>query len=179
MTMSDRIAVMNKGRFEQVGDPQDVYELPATEFVASFLGASNLLTGEVDGVEGEVAAVALAAGGTVVLPAQRLPTRRGTVAIGVRPEKIEIKPATAAAGNGANSIEATVMISTYTGVSTSYQCTTGDGSSVTVYVQNLGTDVEALGAGARVRLTWDPEHTFAVEKSQPPDSGPAEMEEQT
>ena len=165
MTMSDRIAVMNAGRFEQVGAPQDVYELPATEFVASFLGASNLLAGEIEGVDGSTAKISLAAGGTIALPAARLPAERGAVSVGVRPEKIEIKPASMpAADGGSNSIDAIVNISTYTGVSTSYECATSDGSKVVVYVQNLGSDVESLGGGARVRLSWDPGHTFAVAK---------------
>lgn len=166
MTMSDRLAVMNKGRFEQVGAPQEVYELPATEFVAGFLGASNLLEGEIDRVEGPVAEVRLAAGGTVALPVERLPVERGPVSIGVRPEKIEIKrPGVPAADSTSNTIDATVLISTYTGVSTSYECRTSDGSKVVVYVQNLGTDIEAIGGGTNVRLEWDPEHTFAVAKS--------------
>ena len=163
MTMSDRLAVMNEGHFEQVGPPQEVYQLPATRFVAGFLGASNLLDGEVARVEGPVAEVRLAAGGTIALPLERLPVDQGRVSIGVRPEKIEIRP------NGAfdadptsNAIDATVMISTYTGVSTSYECRTRDGSKVVVYVQNLGTDVETIGGGATVRLEWGPEHTFAV-----------------
>ena len=162
MTMSDRLAVMNAGHFEQVGPPQDVYELPATEFVASFLGASNLLDGEIESVDGDVAKVRLAAGGTVALPAERLPAERGVVAVGVRPEKIEIRSAGGAPATASNSIDATVAISTYTGVSTSYECRTADGSKVVVYVQNLGTDIEGIGAGANVRLAWDPEHTFAV-----------------
>src|SRR5918999_682885 len=73
MTMSDRIAVMNAGRFEQVGAPQDVYELPATEFVASFLGASNLLDGEIESANGSMAKVRLSAGTAISLPAGRGP----------------------------------------------------------------------------------------------------------
>ncbi|MDQ4142888.1 MAG: ABC transporter ATP-binding protein [Actinomycetota bacterium] len=163
MTMSDRLAVMNAGHFEQVGAPQEVYELPATEFVAGFLGASNLLAGEVARVEGPVAEIRLAAGGTVALPVERLPVERGPVHVGVRPEKIEIKrPGVPEADAASNTIEATIVISTYTGVSTSYECRTRDGAKVVVYVQNLGTDIESIGAGTNVRLKWDPEHTFAV-----------------
>jgi spermidine/putrescine transport system ATP-binding protein len=165
MTMSNRLAVMHAGKFEQVGAPQDVYELPATEFVASFLGASNLLDGEIESANGSIAKVRLSAGTTVTLPAKRLPVERGAVSIGVRPEKLEILPeAGEPAGDGANSIEATVSISTYTGVSTSYECRTPDGATVVVYVQNLATGAASIGAGARVRLAWDPDHTFAVVK---------------
>jgi spermidine/putrescine transport system ATP-binding protein len=163
MTMSNWIAVMRAGRFEQVGAPQEVYELPATEFVASFLGASNLLDGHVDSAEGSVAKVALAAGSTVSLPARRLPKTRGPLRVGVRPEKLYIHPADdAAPDQGDNAIEATVSISTYTGVSTSYECRTPDGAKVVVYAQNLGARKEAFPSGAKVRLSWHPEHTFAV-----------------
>ena len=121
------------------------------------------MPGEIVGVEGNVAEVKLAAGANVVLPADRLPTERGPVSVGVRPEKLEIRSGAAShTDDGTNWIDATVHISTYTGVSTSYECRTADGSKIVVYVQNLGTDVESLGGGAKVRLAWDPEHTFAV-----------------
>jgi spermidine/putrescine transport system ATP-binding protein len=165
MTMSDRIAVMNAGRFEQVGAPQDVYELPATEFVASFLGASNLLDGRVESVDGTSAKVALAAGSTVSLPAARLPSGATSIRLGVRPEKLHIHPSGTGVNAGDNSIHATVAMSTYTGVSTSYECTTPDGAMVVVYVQNLATSSGPIQAGSQVRITWEPEHTFAVSRS--------------
>jgi spermidine/putrescine transport system ATP-binding protein len=165
MTMSDRIAVMTGGRMEQVGAPENVYELPATEFVAAFLGASNLLDGEVEGVNGGVAKVRLSEGSTITLPSDRLPATEGRIRVGVRPEKLHLRTAGDDSAERGNSIEATVSISTYTGVSTSYECTTGDGSLVVVYVQNLGQSVPSAGAGERVRLSWDPDHTFAVAMS--------------
>jgi spermidine/putrescine transport system ATP-binding protein len=165
MTMSNRIAVMNAGKLEQVGAPQDVYELPATEFVAAFLGASNLLDGEFRGADGAMASVALPGGSTISLPAERLPEDRSRLQIGVRPEKLQIQEAGEVRTElGENAIEATVMISTYTGVSTAYECKTSDGSKVVVFVQNLGNAAKPVVAGAHVRLTWDPEHTFAVTK---------------
>ena len=167
MTMSDRIAVMNAGRLEQVGAPHDVYELPATGFVASFLGASNLLAGEIEGVTGDTGKVRLLSGGTITLPASRLPAERGPVSVGVRPEKLHIQSSGGGeTDKGDNAIEATVETSTYTGVSTSYACTAPDGTAVVVYAQNLDPSIAALGRGTRVRLTWDPQHTFAVAEGQ-------------
>lgn len=174
MTMSDRIAVMSAGRLEQVGAPQDVYELPATSFVASFLGASNLLEGEIEGTSGEVTKVRLRVGGTVTLPAGRLPYSDGPVAVGVRPEKLHIQATDSSEMDKAdNAIEATVVSSTYTGVSTSYECATSDGTRLIVYVQNLERSASPPGAGERVRLTWDPDHTFAVAKPERKDAGAA------
>ncbi|HEX2058651.1 MAG TPA: ABC transporter ATP-binding protein [Actinomycetota bacterium] len=157
MTMSDRIAVMNEGRMEQVGAPEAVYELPATEFVAGFLGASNLLDGEVEAAGGDMAKVRLATGDVVLLPPSRLPEARD-VRVGVRPEKLHI--GTVDSG-GRNSVRAQVTASTYTGVSTSYECTTATGAKLVVYVQNAG-GASSLGPGTNVTLSWEPEHTFAV-----------------
>ena len=164
MTMSDRIAVMNTGRMEQIGPPQDVYERPATGFVAGFLGASNLLDGEVETTHGDVAKVRLRAGGVVSLPAERLPVTVGRVRVGVRPEKLHIAPAGDASLDARpNSVEAVVQASTYTGVSTSYQCRASDGAEISVYVQNQESGPVALAVGAKVRIGWEPGHTFAVQ----------------
>lgn len=162
MTMSDRIAVMKAGHMEQIGPPQEVYELPSTEFVAGFLGASNLLDAEVESVNGDVAKVRLRGGEVVSVPAERLPRERGSLRIGVRPEKLRIT-GSASTPNESNTVEAMVRVSTYTGVSTAYECRTTDGAPVVVYVQNLTDRERAPDAGERIRLSWDPKHTFAVE----------------
>ena len=155
MTMSDRIAVMDAGRFQQVGVPQEVYEAPATEFVAGFLGASNLIDGEVVGP----GSIRLNAGSTITVPTDRLSRSSGAVRIGVRPEKLHLGPP----AEGSNSLAAEVRASTYTGVSTTYSCVTADGAPVVVYVQNLEASSEVLGEGANVTLSWDPHHTFVLE----------------
>lgn len=167
MTMSDRLGVMNGGKLEQVGAPQDVYELPSTAFVAAFLGASNLLPGEVEGVSGDTGKVRLNSGETVSIPAARLPISSGVISVGVRPEKLHIVRADQEVPY-ANSIAATVIVSTYTGVSTSYICRTASGAEVDVYVQNASGSEDAAGAGASVRLSWDPKHTFGVIPSAAP-----------
>ena len=160
MTMSDRIAVMRHGRIEQLGQPEFVYENPATEFVAGFLGASNLLEGEVKEANNGMSTVLLAHGGTVTLPGARIPPDAGSrVKVGVRPEKIEITRG--AAQSGRNSVEGTVTMATYIGVSHTYKVSTQDGTVLTVYVQNLGAQ-EAPHQGEGVTLSWKPEYTFAV-----------------
>ena len=164
MTMSERIAVMNAGRFEQVGPPREMYETPRTAFVAGFLGASNLLAGEVESADGAVAKVRLSDGSTISLPSDRLPAPRGAVQIGVRPEKLHLQRAGASTGEKeTNSIAARVKVSTYHGVNTTYSCTAADGTDVVVYVQNLDARGSTLEPGTEVQLTWDPQHTFAVE----------------
>ncbi|GIU96303.1 MAG: polyamine-transporting ATPase [Actinomycetota bacterium] len=164
MTMSNRIAVMRHGRIEQLGEPEAVYENPATEFVAGFLGASNLLEGEVKETNGSgLATVLLTAGPSVRLPVDRLPAgATGRVKVGVRPEKVSIAPEGEAGPADRNTVTGRVTMSTYIGVSHQFKVQTAGGAELTVYVQNLGAE-RSPAQGESVVLTWKPEHTFAVE----------------
>ncbi len=163
MTMSDRLAVMRKGRIEGIGEPRDVYESPSTEFVASFLGASNLLTGLVTSNDGQVASVKLDDATTLRVPLKRIPDLEGAlnVRVGVRPEKISIGALGTTKSVGENSIRGRVRVSTFTGVGNQYLVDTSSGVEMTVYAQNIGQD-SAPRSGQDVELTWPVEHTFAV-----------------
>jgi len=167
MTMSDRLAVMRFGECEQIGAPADVYESPATEFVAGFLGASNLLEGRVASTSGDVASIELALGGSVKAPTSRVPSdATDDIKVGVRPEKILITAESAPEEPGMNSVVGTLEMSTYIGVSHQYKVIGPGGHMMTVYVQNLGA-VEAPSPGEKVRLSWKPDHTFVVKPSVP------------
>jgi spermidine/putrescine transport system ATP-binding protein len=162
MTMSNRLAVMRQGRIEQLGEPEDVYENPSTEFVAGFLGASNLLEGEVKDSSNGDATVLLSAGTTVSMPVDRIPPDAGSrVKVGVRPEKITIEREERSVPGTDNSITGVLRMSTYIGVSHQYKVEGPGGTTLTVYIQNLGAE-EAPHPGERVVLSWKPEHTFAV-----------------
>jgi spermidine/putrescine transport system ATP-binding protein len=163
MTMSNRLAVMRAGKIEQVGPPEDVYENPQTEYVASFLGASNLLDGELKEQEDGTATVLLSGGDVVRVPADRASFQTGSaVKVGVRPEKITIAPDDGAElPSGWNSVRGLLRMSTYIGVSHQYKVEGPLGHTLTVWVQNLGT-APTPRPGERVRLSWQPEHTFAV-----------------
>ncbi|MFM8998623.1 MAG: ABC transporter ATP-binding protein [Actinomycetota bacterium] len=162
MTMSDRLAVMRHGRIEQIGAPEDVYESPATEFVAGFLGASNLLDGEVQQPEGDTTVVRLSGGDVVRLPVARASFAVGTkVRVGVRPEKVTIGPAADAAPAGWNSIPGLLTMATYVGVGHQYAVEGPGGADLMVWVQNLGA-APVPTPGESVRLSWQRDHTFAV-----------------
>jgi spermidine/putrescine transport system ATP-binding protein len=150
MTMADSIAVMNGGHIEQLGSPDELYEKPATPFVARFLGVSNLLEGEAQG-DG---AVKLSDGTVVRAPAST--GRKGPVAVGIRPEKIRL------GGGEENSLTGEVRESAYIGVSTQYIVATSHGP-ITVYVQNTDPRASAATAGDHVTLSWSPEATFVVD----------------
>jgi spermidine/putrescine transport system ATP-binding protein len=170
MTMSDRIAVMNKGRYEQLDDPEGLYERPATRFVAGFLGVSNLLPGTVDGTDGEYAAVRLATD-TVVRVPRDLVDGTGRVEIGVRPEKVRIIDEMADVPAGHNHLAGVVRDASYLGVSTQYIVEAGGAIRLTVYEQNVerATRAELWGRGEAVRLAWSPDHTFVVRADAAPE----------
>jgi len=161
MTMSDRLAVMRHGKIEGIGSPKDVYDSPSTEFVATFLGASNLLAGTVSGMEGAYTAVRLSDGTTLRVPSDRRPMGVNAVKVGVRPEKISIVGPGALASDTTNVLTGQVRVSTFTGVGHQYLVATPAGVEVTVYAQNIGHGV-APRSGESVTLTWPVEHTFAV-----------------
>lgn len=154
MTMADSIAVMRRGRIEQLGSPSELYEHPQTAFVARFLGASNLLPGTADGN----GAVRLADGTLVRAPAAA--GRSGEVAVGIRPEKIRL-----GGGGTDDSLAGEVVERSYIGVSTQYNVKTAAGD-LTVYVQNAAPGAGAYQPGDRVALTWSPEATFVVESQE-------------
>ena len=165
MTMSDRIAVMRAGHIEQLGPPEELYERPTTDFVAGFLGVSNLLDGEVTDRDDRFAADPPArrhgAARTLGI-AQRQPP---SVRVGVRPEKLRVLAVGEGAGpvdDGLNALDGTILDASYIGVSTQYLVETATGQKLTVYAQNIETSgaAEALADGQRVRLTWRPEHTL-------------------
>ncbi len=163
MTMSDRIAVMNKGRYEQLGEPEALYERPNTRFVAGFLGVSNLLPGAVEAGDGTYAAVRLADDTRVRAP-RSLIGDATNVSVGVRPEKIRLHEAEAQPPSGHNQMTGVVRDASYLGVSTQYLIEARGGARIMVYEQNVerATKAELWARGEAVQLTWSPDHTFVV-----------------
>ena len=162
MTMSDRIAVMDKGRYQQLGDPETLYERPATPFVAGFLGVSNLLPAQIGERDGQRVWCTLADGTRVQVPAAAV-EGKSAIRVGVRPEKIRLHTDGDAAG-GSNRLAGRVVDASYLGVSTSYIVEARSGSRLTVYEQNVErTSHGSLHRpGDDVFLSWSPDHTFAV-----------------
>ena len=152
MTMADAIAVMNGGRIEQLGRPEELYERPRTSFVARFLGASNLLPGSVE----DPGTVRLRSGGVVRVP-HAYGRRGASVAVGIRPEKLRIGGA-----DGANRLAGTVTERSYVGVATQYIVDTPDGA-VSVFVQNAQPGGGSLEPGNEVALSFEPEAAFVVD----------------
>jgi spermidine/putrescine transport system ATP-binding protein len=167
LTMSDRIAVMNRGVIEQVADPESVYERPATTFVAGFIGVSNLMPGEVVSANGAATELRLDAGPTVRTGDS------GGAQVGerchavVRPEKLGLERTATPGPGGRASVEGQVESSLYLGTATQMVVRLGDGTHMTVLVPNA--DVEARrdlpGAGDAARLTWSDENIHIVREA--------------
>jgi putative spermidine/putrescine transport system ATP-binding protein len=141
LAMSDRLAVFNRGRIEQVGTPADVYERPATAFVAGFVGASNLISGEA---------------------ARAIVGQTGTFT--VRPEKIQLVDPSETADDGHIVADGRIREVVYLGSDTKYFVTLDGGAELVVIKQNVATSsMEALAMRDKaVRLAWDRRHNLPV-----------------
>jgi spermidine/putrescine transport system ATP-binding protein len=166
MSMADTIAVMSDGKIEQAGGAADLYERPSTEFVANFLGVSNLVDARVRAAQNGHSTVETHDGATLHVPTDRIgPHGTDAVRIGVRPEKVTLSPAGQSVGEGRNVLRGTVVVASFLGTSIQYVIKAAGGEELTVFAQNLdGAEPESLGAGREVQLAWDPQHTFVVAK---------------
>jgi spermidine/putrescine transport system ATP-binding protein len=161
MTMADTIAVMNKGRIEQLGAPAELYELPRTAFVANFLGQSNLFTGPVVSSKGDTIVVDVA-GRKVAVPRDRAQRHAGDVTIGVRPEKLRLHTTEPAPAAGVNVLgPGRVHDVSFSGVSTQYLVGVPGLGSITVFAQNLASG-PVVTDGAEVWVTWSVDHGFGL-----------------
>ena len=161
MTMADEIAVMNAGRIEQRGTATDLYERPSTEFVANFLGVSNLIDARMRFQDGRVAVFDTHDGARIVAPDAA--ARTGDVRVGVRPEKLAIVEEPP---DGFNAIRGRIDVATFLGVSLQYVVRTAGGEEITLVEQNREGAHRAVAPGEEVVLAWRPEHTFVVAKEQ-------------
>jgi spermidine/putrescine transport system ATP-binding protein len=161
MTMADTVAVMNKGAIEQMGAPEELYELPRTAFVANFLGQSNLFTGKVTN-SGSNSIVVTVAGTKIEVPRERAQRHAGTVTIGVRPEKLMLHTSAPAPAAGVNVIgPGRVTDVSFSGVSTQYQVAVPKLGEVVVFAQNMVFG-PVVNEGAQVWLSWTVDHGFGV-----------------
>jgi spermidine/putrescine transport system ATP-binding protein len=159
LTMSDRIAVMHAGKVEQLGTPEELYERPASRFVADFIGSTNLLRGRVE-ADGRVRL-----GSGDVAPVAHDGLAPGTeVEISIRPEAISLVPF-----HAEGAIKATVEQAAYLGSTISYQLRTAGGQALTVQSPKTGA---RLPVGSEVAVSWTPSEALIL------GLGPARQEEE-
>jgi spermidine/putrescine transport system ATP-binding protein len=166
LTMSDRIAVMNRGRVEQVDGPEEIYERPNTTFVAGFIGVSNLMPATVRAANGGRGTVRLETGTELEAALDGLATGDRCYAV-VRPEKLRVSHASDAAPDALPSVEGVVESSVFLGTATQIVVRLAGEVPKTVLVPNASEAERAAlpGGGAPVRLAWAPEHMHLVRDS--------------
>jgi spermidine/putrescine transport system ATP-binding protein len=162
LTMSDRIAVMNDGRIEHLAGPREIYERPATKFVAGFIGTSNLLRGTVTNIDSGRAVIVPGQGERIIVPLGASAVAPGTtLELSVRPEKIDIS--TAAPDRGDLCVVRGVISEVvYLGTSTNYNVITSSGAEVVVFDQNAANAEDIAARGDTVFLSWNPQHSYPI-----------------
>ena len=157
LTMSDRIAVMNRGRVEQLGTPEELYERPRTRFVADFIGTTNLLIGSIESSGGETVTVLLGSGERCFVTGASLPVG-APVELSIRPESVVLRPAKDGT-HGPGALAATVEQVAYLGGSVQYIVRTAGGLALTALAPKTG---ERLPVGGTVDVTWAPSEALIL-----------------
>ena len=161
MDMADTVAVMNKGRIEQMGAPEALYDRPKTAFVAKFLGQSNLFIGNVEDENANSVSINVA-GNKISVAKSRAEKHKGKIAIGVRPEKAFFHEEEPKLGAGHNLIGPGEIIDIrFTGVSNQYLIEIPKIGEVTVFAQNIGKS-PVTQVGQKVWVSWKVEHSFGL-----------------
>ena len=153
MVLSQRLAVMRAGRFEQVGTPAEIYERPASRYVAEFFGEINLIDGRVVASENGRLRIETAAGYADVR-ARQDHAQGASVTFALRPERVHLSVTRPEEGRTANVFSGTITARTYRGESTLFDVMLGCGARMRGLRQNSGSGMEALEIGAKVHLTF-------------------------
>jgi len=154
MAMSDRIAVMNSGRIQQIGTPAEIYERPVNRFVATFIGHANLIEGRVAEQRADGTALIDVEGLRVAGTAQALAAPGASMLAVMRYEKLQIEAGgnASVAGTGTSTL-ATVSEKTYMGAALRFVCRPGVGPTLTVDAPNTEAG-RAISEGDSVRVSW-------------------------
>jgi spermidine/putrescine transport system ATP-binding protein len=163
LTMSDRLVVMNAGRIEQLGSPRELYEYPATRFVANFIGTSNILTGRLERKGDAWALAGLGPDQRVMVTDAGQAAHGEDVDLAVRPEKMVLRAEHDPPPPDRCALRATVTEVVYLGTSTQYRTVIDAGTAVAVYRQNASATPGAEVLTGQVGwLEWPPEHTYVL-----------------
>jgi putative spermidine/putrescine transport system ATP-binding protein len=171
LILSDRVVVMERGRVEQVGRPEEVYRRPATPFVARFLGRANFLAGTVAGSEAGRTVVALEDGGLSIVAGPRQGLAPGQpVHVVIRQESIRLEPPGADAGPaGPNHFAATIVFHAFAGQAHHYVVQLADGRELEVTAPGAAVP---LARGARTFVAWRPDDVTLLPGGEPGPGGP-------
>jgi putrescine transport system ATP-binding protein len=167
MTVADRIGVMDAGRLEQVAPPRELYEAPASRWIAEFVGDINLFEGEVASSEAGRLAIATRDAGTIMVAAPRQPITKPVVAVAIRPEKVKLSrrgPTSDPAG-GINRLEGVVTDVGYLGGFTTYKVKLDSGAVMRSSMANTARiDIDTYSPSHRVVAWFTPDDCLVLER---------------
>ena len=158
LTMSDRIAVMHRGRIEQVGVPEELYDRPASSFVADFIGTTNLLAGTVEAIAADAAVIRLDSGDRCAVAAAGRSAGQ-SIQVSVRPEAITIAARNGTNGADAGHMDAEVEQVAYLGAAVQYHVRTAGGLGLSVLAGKTGS---RFSSGDSVVLAWAPSDALVL-----------------
>ncbi len=159
LAMSDQIVLMNGGRIDQIGTPQQVYDEPATRFVASFLGKANLVPGKVAATSGPLMSIVLASGQTVEIAAPRAIASGSDVTVVIRPQRLQVAPD--GAGAEKNAVSGRIVSGAYLGGSVVYEVDIGG----FIVRANNALSGQLLSEATPVHLAFDPTGCVLLDQS--------------
>jgi spermidine/putrescine transport system ATP-binding protein len=170
---------MSDGHVEQIGFPEDIYERPATRFVAGFIGTSNIIEGDVRGRAGDLLEVSAAPGDRLLVtpPADRAIRQGDHIAFTVRPEKLRVAGIDQPIPGDMCTAAGTVVDVVYQGMSTQLVVNTDEGATLVAFRQNNERVSDAGEPGTRVRLMWSPEYNVILTEDPGHPVGPDEEEQ--
>jgi len=160
LAMSDRIAVMNGGRVEQIGGPREIYEQPATAFVADFIGSLNALDLTIDELVGGYAIARVGERERVVVPVEAGAARGDAIRVAVRPERVRIVPDGAAELDDGSRLEGTLAQLVFLGMYTQLHLDTAAGRVVCHRLADEPDETPAVGS--RVGVCWDADQSYLL-----------------
>ena len=169
MTMAGRIGVMDAGRLEQVASPRELYEAPASRWIAGFVGDINLFEGELASSEAGRLAISTRDAGTILVAAPPQPVTKAVVAVAIRPEKVKLSrrgPLPDADHSQAiNRLEGVVTDVSYLGGSTTYKVKLDSGAVLRSSMANTARiDIDAYGPSHRVVAWFTPDDCLVLEQ---------------
>jgi putrescine transport system ATP-binding protein len=169
MTVADRIGVMDSGRLEQVATPRQLYEAPASRWIAEFVGDINMIEGQIERNEEHRLTISTRDAGTIIAVEPRQPLTKTTICVAIRPEKVKLSrrgPVSDAAGAiPMNRLEGVVTEVNYLGGVTTYKVKLDAGATLRASMANTARlDMDAYNASQRVTAWFTPDDCVVLEQ---------------
>jgi putative spermidine/putrescine transport system ATP-binding protein len=160
LTMSDRIAVFNDGRIQQLATPSELYERPENSFVAGFIGENNALPGTIEKLDGDKALVRLDSGDLIDATAVNIRESGQRTTVSIRPERVEFK--SELMPEGAHTVEADVAEVIYMGDILRTRLRVADSDNFVMKFRNTAGQTR-LQPGQKIRIGWHPQDARALD----------------